>query len=619
MKNHETYIKEALNSLAGEGIAPPSELNHEIQEAFTGGSPYRVAIVGKYQVGKSCLINRVFIGEKILPEGYGLPTSSVNVGVTYGAERKATIRYWLSGSGGQGKNAMEVGVSEPEIISNPSAERLLNLITDRDEVKRAELAEKTHSIYLECPESALKNYVVFDTPGLDDPNPKILVSTTLRVVPSADIAILVMQVRQLDTVELDFLRQGLFGAGISRLMILVSYNQETGKKSAESRKEVLQTIRAQLANIGRSHIPVQMYCYDPNVDGEILNNPRAINQEISDFARKNCQDGRIEKVVFRILTWLNNTERELSLKLEMSRKSEAERQKALDAIKEARRKIEDKYDEIKETLEDGITQIKKDFLTEIRRGLDRLQKKATDRLDKVSSPSQYADLMEELQGSMQSDINDLITEKTLDARRDIKNLEPRFRKTLTGCLPSLEDIPSLSIDGGFFASLPPLLITLSDYALIVALPLCPALSIPALPSLCGAGTAVNIALVPLKFALSFVSPIVEISGRFLAGQIKALRKFTPSGMVVARMVSNAKESLKEGMKQVYESVKNGVDNSFDDTLKKLSQAVKALIEEELNTAANSISDSSSFADDQARISIIERQLQCIRLVQEKLQ
>ena len=53
MSNHETCIKDALKLLANEWTIPPPGLHLEIQVAFLDGSPYRVAIVGKYQVAKA--------------------------------------------------------------------------------------------------------------------------------------------------------------------------------------------------------------------------------------------------------------------------------------------------------------------------------------------------------------------------------------------------------------------------------------------------------------------------------------------------------------------------------------------------------------------------------------
>lgn len=229
---------------------------------------YRIAVVGKYQVGKSTLINRVFIRDEVLlKEGEGLPTTAVTTEVTYGERKLLEVLNWetesvTSPDGSQSAEIRTGGIIAGDVIDEPTPADLARFTT-ADPAARLNLTERIAGVRLSWPCASLRRFTLLDTPGVDDPDRVLLANTTYRIIPQADAAILVVAPRMLDAPELQFLQSHVFAAGLTRLMVFVSYNPGAYSLSAEGRSDLLRTIRAQLAQIGRAYVPVRLICYDP--------------------------------------------------------------------------------------------------------------------------------------------------------------------------------------------------------------------------------------------------------------------------------------------------------------------------------------------------------------------
>lgn len=121
--------------------------------------------------------------------------------------------------------------------------------------------------------------------------------------------------------------------------MLVSYrpNQDF---DADQRREILDTIKAQLAGIGRGNIQVEMYCFDPTIE-DIMCNASEIRCLIRSFLDKNALPGREEKVTNLIRTELEKAQVEVAAKIKASGAS-AEEKARLNA------KLEDEVKQFKE-------------------------------------------------------------------------------------------------------------------------------------------------------------------------------------------------------------------------------------------------------------------------------
>ncbi len=309
MSEKRDKINRAVKTFEAHGYHLPKALDAQVQDL--ANPHYRVAVVGKYQVGKSTLLNHVFLGDKpILAEGHGLCTTAVATDVTYGATRKLSVY-----NRNDGDSDTEVLVSSTD---NPTKDDLWKATVSSDMNSRTELAKKISRVVLEEPNESLKGYTIIDTPGLDDPEQELLFNTTFRIIPNTDVALVIVEAKMLDTVVVNFLRNELMGKnGLSRIMMLVSYRPTQDDFDADQRKNILNTIKAQLANIGRENIQVEIYCFDPSVD-DIMCDVAEIRLAIRSFLNENALPGREEKVTNLIRAELEKIQVELASKIKSS-------------------------------------------------------------------------------------------------------------------------------------------------------------------------------------------------------------------------------------------------------------------------------------------------------------
>ncbi len=347
-------IKNAISVAKAYGYEMPDEVAKSV--ADFENPTYRVAVVGKYQVGKSTLINHAFLGDKpLLSEGHGLCNTAVATDNEYGEASKLEVYEW-SDDGSEKLAASK---------NNPTAEEVMAATVSSSMETRADLAKKVSRVRLVTPNESLRGYAIIDTPGLDDPNKELLLNTTYRIIPGSDVALLVVTPRQLDQIEEELLRNDLIGHGVSRLMILVSYNPDDIHLSRQKREEVIGVIKDQLAKIGRADIPVEMYCFDSSI-ADIISDVSELRLTIRSFLNDNAHPGREERVAFTVKQALENIELGLAAKLKTAGAS-AEAKAAL------KKKIEKEVEEFKAQCEKAFGKLKV--------GMDEIMDNATGAVD----------------------------------------------------------------------------------------------------------------------------------------------------------------------------------------------------------------------------------------------
>lgn len=320
-------IRNALEVAKKNGFNPPPALEAEI--ANLENPQYRIAVVGKFQVGKSMLINKVFLQDKFLWEGDGLCTTSVTTEVQYGPARRIEVYHW--------KDAAKTEETLAENRNNPTADDFKTATVGKD---RVVLANETSQVKLFDPNESLKGYVILDTPGLDDPDKEILLNTTYRVIPSCDLAIIVAEPRQLNELELDLLHNKLIGDGITKFMVMLSYKPEH-MMTATARKEVIEAVQAQLADLGKKDVPVEMYCFD-EAQEDILCSRNKIFLKIRNFLRDNALAGREDRVAHHLGRFLGNCQLELAAKITAAGQSDTEKQQLSEETRTKLAEIEKK-------------------------------------------------------------------------------------------------------------------------------------------------------------------------------------------------------------------------------------------------------------------------------------
>ena len=310
---------------------------------------YKIAFVGRFQVGKSTLINRAFIKDAaLLTSGEGLPTTAVATELKFGNTPRLEVFNWnLTGDSIPKADQLEISA---KVVENPSADDMARETANDDPASRTELARKLARVVLEWPSESLKRYTLLDTPGIDDPDEVLLANTTYRLLPECDLAVLVVPAAQLSKIETDFLRQKLFDQGFTRLLVLVSHHADTQPRSAAMLARILANIRGQLDGIGRANVPVQMYCYDETAEGDFLKTPEQIETAVLRFANEQAEPARIEKVAHLARQALHQAGNKLQAEIAAHGKTEEERKAMLANVRKDIAAMNRRYDQVADDL-----------------------------------------------------------------------------------------------------------------------------------------------------------------------------------------------------------------------------------------------------------------------------
>ena len=282
----------------------------------------RVAVVGRYQVGKSTLVNHVFLEDQpLLAEGRGVATTSVATDIEYGPERKLEVYHWADE-----RHETDILTEEK---TTPSVDDIVGATVASDDTERESLAKRISRVVVRVPCETLRDYTVIDTPGLDDPNGEMLANTTYRVIPNSDVALLVVAGKQLGEREKDILHKNLqMDSGVSRILVLVSY-RPSSDLDEEERECIVKSIRADLDEMGCENIEVKMYCFDTSVS-DILCTAGEIRTALKNWFDENALPGREEKVAGALRSVLESEVLKLVAQIVATQTDEAGRKRLKD-------------------------------------------------------------------------------------------------------------------------------------------------------------------------------------------------------------------------------------------------------------------------------------------------
>ena len=209
---------------------------------------YRIAVVGEFKTGKSTLINRVFLKDDLLFTDI-LEATAVPTEIRHGREPMLEVVPYFRGDEGE--------EGEPVRIPNPSREAIRTHTAADTPEGRADLSALTARVRLYWPSENLIGLTLFDTPGINSVN-EAVVATTYRIIPEADVVLFVTNARQLSSTEMDFLSGRVFSQGITRVMVVATYDPAAGDLPPEGRERIIAAIRAQLAGLGRDDAPAAL-------------------------------------------------------------------------------------------------------------------------------------------------------------------------------------------------------------------------------------------------------------------------------------------------------------------------------------------------------------------------
>lgn len=544
MENEVRQIAETIRKMQNTGIAVPAEVTEAL--AAFDNPVYKVGIVGRFQVGKSHLVNEVFLNQSLLlKEGIGLCTTAVTTEVAFGTVPKLTVTYK------DGRPA--------KVVLNPQAEDIRAATSSEAPEVREKIVAETESVRLEWPCEALRNFTVFDTAGIDDPNPELLRLTTYRTIPQLDAAVMVTGAKALSACELNFLRKNIFQYGIGRIMVLVSYNPQRDSLSEKGRAELLDAIRGQLAEIGRENIPVKMVCYGDADCADIIHEAAAVRNAVQSFAEDVARVNRLAKIKVQLRKILSDRLQDLDFRRSLADKDAEQIAEIRKRYADLASEMKNARDEMLEDFDGTIHAIKQEQAIRFRSACvavaDRYMK-GFEGCSDLGDAQEYFGRMQEL---IVPEIESLAVDRFEDVRTSVSHkLEEYSSRIKSVCgrarLPNQAFTPDIELDGGLCDKINSAAVTVADYL-------------------------VTMLLLPGGLFISWCL-------RFLAGRIPGVRRITPSALVKDHFVETIRTSLDAEMEKSVDAFRDNIGDALQALKMEIFKAVNADIDNLTNKAAS---------------------------------
>jgi hypothetical protein len=353
------------------------------------------------------------------------------------------------------------------------------------------------------PAEGLKGFTVVDTPGIDSTNPAV-VTTTYRVIPEADATIYVKRPKELDQIDVNFLRSHVFDAGVSRMMVAISYDPAFGRKSPENIAAICESINAKLAEIGRTNIPVRVMHLDDTAKFEPI---------LQDFVRENVQPGRIERCRAVVRKQLQQALAECDVELAALKKSPSEVGRLEAEVAKKAEEFEDNYRRLMEGFLLDLTAVQTEHFLAITRSLDEEAEDLIAGFEKCQSLKEAQERLSGVHSTLTLRLEARILQVSTAIQIRIRDLQDKYRVRVSQALePLLKTVADeLQIDGGVLARLPYWSVLVGDLV--------------------------------LTLWLGGFHLIIDLIMRYIVTKIPILRDLVPAQIVLKIFVSNIKTSI----------------------------------------------------------------------------
>ena len=528
-----TLFHNVLTKIAQVGLHPSPETQATID--LLDNPHYTVAVVGKFQVGKTTLLNKVFLREKVLLEGIGICRTAVPTEIQYGDAKQMTVFY-------RDGLSLQPLPELTRVVDNPSQNDLEKVTTASSPDERWALSKKTENVQVKWPCETLKGYSLFDTPGIDDPNDDLLINTTYRVLPAVDIALVVVQPQMLCQQVLKMLKNDILNLGISRLLVLISYDASTNM-SVDTRSDVVDTIQAQLRGIGKADVPVKMICYDSSVEGDILNTPTAIHDYITTFLSDNAGKARFEKALFLLKSDIQSRLFQIDAELKLLGQPDDKLAETKQALEVVETNLHLEYKRISTRFQSDISTVStaacKDFQADCATVVDKFVlgfeglslNEAKVRVESMTTL--FEPEIREVAIKGFKEVQTTIQSKIESYAREI---EGHLTRQLNEQLPVISpNAGTLVADLGIVGRIPTLMVKIADYGLFLL-------------------------FTPLYGVFGPLGLAITAALRFYAEKVPAIKNWLPESFAAGSVKRSVKQSLEDQIPHIVKNFQTNIDD-----------------------------------------------------------
>lgn len=521
MKSKVEHLNNIVQTMKNGGFLPNK--NTSVCMENLNSPNLKLAFVGKFQTGKSHIINKLFLnGKQLLQEGNGLCMTAVTVAVQYGKHTQLTH---INNSG-----------NEIVTIQNPQLSDIAPLTAAEKSDAREQIFRTIENVTLEYPNEMLKHITIYDTPGIDDPNPELLRETTYRLLPEMDAVVMVVEPRSLSRTELNFLQKKVFAIGINRFMILIS-RKPGNLLNGEGLNTIVEEIKGQLKQIGKLEIPVLVYQEADGVPYQY--NGCDVDLLIFDSSANFSIANRYSKAKRAIEKQL----REELCKLGLQSATYCKNQSECNLMKaEALKKLEEMkhtLDELQNDFNARMTLHRNSCVLGFQTDLAGIRENFIKRLNEAYGLAEAQDFLEMADEIIGQQVEDVAVSRIeqfhSEVEKSFQNLKANLRNHWKN---DVFDVVINKVDGGRVQNWDATILTIGDYFL-------------------------STFLLPGGF-------IVSIGLRFLLGKIPVLRDITPINILKGHMINVVEASLEQQSLLICDDFRNALENAQNKVIDFLS-------------------------------------------------
>ncbi len=478
-------LSEALQIASTLSIQERTTAFQSIQSQLADRS-FRVAFVGQFKTGKSTLINKFILKENLLFTDF-LEATSVPTEIEFGSpaqlevfefERTSTS-YHLDDSHTVSDSVIN-GIRLAETIPNPTPEIIKSRTSADSPDERSALAKRVSHVRLRYPSPALEGITIVDTPGINSTT-EAVVTTTYRIIPSCDLTILVIHPKTLTKIETEFLQSQVFAAGISHCLIAINYDSRFLDDDISIVEKIKKEIESHLFTIGRSSIPVCIVEASKGTQTSFSLNaesapatPVTISEKNADFEsfllayiRDNIQNAKIQKVKNNTAKQIQLLQSEIEIELNALKKSDEDRQRALEDAQDAKRLAEIEFRQMENSFFSELQMLLISHRSSLLSALSAQLDSFLSQLDGISSFNNLPNFLDESKKSFDFEIENIVLTSSKELTDTVADLQNRYSarwELLTSPWEKAKIGIDLSGSSAFstITSLPPFLFTSAD-------------------------------------------------------------------------------------------------------------------------------------------------------------